>query len=179
MFGYTQEEMTGRRAVEVFPSPEMYVAFGNEAGPLLGKGLPFEAPEVQFRRRDGSAVLVPRARQGGRHRRAAKRARSGSSKTSPKRARRMIEVQAIMTNASFTILFTKNRVITRYNRGFAEMFGYDGDEALGLPGRALYPSDEVYDAASAAAPARCCRPASRSRPKSRWCARTAPRCGCR
>jgi PAS domain S-box-containing protein len=61
-------------------------------------------------------------------------------------------VQAIMTNASISILFTKNRLITRYNRGFAEMFGYEGDEGLGLPGRALYPSDDSYAPRRAAFP---------------------------
>ncbi len=57
----------------------------------------------------------------------------------------LAEVQAIMTNASISILFTKHRVITRYNRGFAEMFGYLGDEALGLSARALYPTEAIYE----------------------------------
>ncbi len=56
----------------------------------------------------------------------------------------LAEVQAIMTNASISILFTKNRVITRYNRGFGDMFGYEGDEGLGVSGRELYPSEEIY-----------------------------------
>ena len=56
----------------------------------------------------------------------------------------LAEVQAIMTNASISILFTKDRVITRYNRGFADMFGYEGDEGLGVSGRALYPSEDTY-----------------------------------
>jgi diguanylate cyclase (GGDEF)-like protein/PAS domain S-box-containing protein len=55
-----------------------------------------------------------------------------------------IEVQAIMTNASISILFTKNRIITRYNRGFAEMFGYGDEEVLGMHARALYASDQAY-----------------------------------
>ena len=62
-----------------------------------------------------------------------------------------MEVAAIMTNASVSILYTKNRQITRYNLGFAAMFGYSGDEALGLPGRALYVSQQSYDLLGAAA----------------------------
>jgi PAS domain-containing protein len=62
-----------------------------------------------------------------------------------------MEVEAIMTNASMSILFTKNRVVTRYNRGFAEMFRYEGDAALGLPGMALYPSRADYEALGAKA----------------------------
>ncbi|HEY0490844.1 MAG TPA: EAL domain-containing protein [Telluria sp.] len=144
MFGFTPEEMTGRRAVEVFPSTEMYVRFGKEAGPLLRRGLSFDAPEVQFKRRDGSlfwcrvrakAVDIDNDEEG--------TIWILEDVTDARQA--MIEGQAIMTNASFTILFTKNRVITRYNRSFGEMFGYADGEALGLPGRALYPSDEVYD----------------------------------
>ena len=145
MFGYTQEEMTGRRAVEVFPSPEVYQQFGREAGPLLGNGLPFEKPEFQFRRRDG-ALFWCRVRA-----KAVEPDRSEEGtiwilEDVTEARQTLIEVQAIMTNASISILFTKNRLITRYNRGFAEMFGYDGDGGLGLPGRALYPSDEAYAA---------------------------------
>ncbi|MFM2085386.1 MAG: hypothetical protein RLZZ237_255, partial [Pseudomonadota bacterium] len=62
-----------------------------------------------------------------------------------------MEVAAIMTNASVSILFTKQRLITRYNTGFAEMFRYRGDEALGLSGRALYVSQHSYDMLGAAA----------------------------
>jgi diguanylate cyclase (GGDEF)-like protein/PAS domain S-box-containing protein len=150
MFGYTRDEMTGRAALEVFPSPEAYRQFGAEAGPLLGNGLPFEKSEFQFLRRDGSLFWC--------------RVRAQAVDTEGREEgtiwiledvtatrQTLIEVQAIMTNASISILFTKNRLITRYNRGFADMFGYVGDEGLGLPGRALYPSDEVYAAVSAAA----------------------------
>jgi diguanylate cyclase (GGDEF)-like protein/PAS domain S-box-containing protein len=144
MFGYTQEEMTGRRAVEVFPSAEAYAQFGQEAGPLLGNGLPFEKNEFQFKRRDGSlfwcrvrakAVDTERSEEG----------TIWILEDVTEARQTLVEVQAIMTNSTISILFTKNRLITRYNRGFAEMFGYDDREALGLPGRALYPSDEIYD----------------------------------
>jgi diguanylate cyclase (GGDEF)-like protein/PAS domain S-box-containing protein len=150
MFGYTREEMTGLRAAEVFPSPEAYQQFGKEAGPLLGNGLPFEKNEFQFRRRDGSlfwcrvrakAVDTDRSEEG----------TIWILEDVTEARQTLIEVQAIMTNASISILFTKNRLITRYNRGFAEMFRYDGDEGLGLPGRALYPDDATYEAVGAAA----------------------------
>jgi diguanylate cyclase (GGDEF)-like protein/PAS domain S-box-containing protein len=150
MFGYTREAMTGLRASEVFPSPEAYQQFGQEAGPLLGNGLPFEKSEFQFRRRDGSLIWC-RVR--------AKAVDTDRSEEGTiwiledvtDARQTLIEVQAIMTNASISILFTKNRLITRYNRGFAEMFGYEGEEGLGLPGRALYPDDASYDAVGALA----------------------------
>jgi diguanylate cyclase (GGDEF)-like protein/PAS domain S-box-containing protein len=143
MFGYTQDQMTGMRAVDVFPSPEVYQDFGRAAGPLLGNGLPFEQPEFQFKKRDGSlfwcrvrakAVDTDRSEEG----------TIWILEDVTEARQTLIEVQALMTNASISILYTKNRIITRYNRGFADMFGYDADEAYGLPGRALYPSDAVY-----------------------------------
>jgi diguanylate cyclase (GGDEF)-like protein/PAS domain S-box-containing protein len=144
MFGYTPEQMTGRPSVAVFASPEVYRQFGAEAGPLLGNGLPFEKPEFEFRRRDGSlfwcrvrakAVDTERSEEG----------TIWILEDVTEARRTLIEVQAIMTNASVSILFTKNRLITRYNRGFAEMFRYQGDEGLGLPARALFASDESYE----------------------------------
>ena len=143
MFGYTPEELQKRRAVEVFPSPDVYAQFGLEAGPLLGNGLPFEKPEFPFKKKDGTlfwcrvrakAVDTERSEEG----------TIWILEDVTEARRTLIEVQALMTNASISILYTKNRIITRYNRGFADMFGYDSSEALGLPGRALYPSDEVY-----------------------------------
>ena len=150
MFGYTQEELFKRRAVEVFPSPEVYAQFGLEAGPLLGNGLPFEKPEFQFKKKGGElfwcrvrakAVDTDRSEEG----------TIWILEDVTEARQTLMEVQSLMTNASISILYTKNRIITRYNRGFADMFGYDLEEALGLPGRALYPSDEVYAAVGAAA----------------------------
>jgi diguanylate cyclase (GGDEF)-like protein/PAS domain S-box-containing protein len=150
MFDYTQDAMTGLRASDVFPSPEAYQQFGSDAGPLLGNGLPFEKSEFQFRKRDGAlfwcrvrakAVDTDRSEEG----------TIWILEDVTEARQTLIEVQSLMTNASISILYTKNRQITRYNRGFADMFGYDATEALGLPGRALYPSDEVYAAVGAKA----------------------------
>ncbi|MFL6659940.1 MAG: PAS domain S-box protein, partial [Massilia sp.] len=150
MFGYTQEEMTGLRAVVVFPSPEVYQQFGSEAGPLLGNAQPFEKSEFQFKKKDGTlfwcrvrakAVDTDRSEEG----------TIWILEDVTVARQTLNEVHALMTNASISILYTKNRLITRYNRGFADMFGYDDTEALGLPGRALYPSDEVYAAVGAKA----------------------------
>ncbi len=150
MFGYERDELIGRPSADVFPSAEMYEEFGREAAPLLGNGLPFEKNEYQFRRKDGTLIWC-RVRA-----KAVDDAHSDGGTiwiledVSQTRQTQM-EVEAIMTNASVSILFTKNRVITRYNRGFAEMFRYRGDEGLGLPGRSLYISQESYDQLGAAA----------------------------
>ncbi|MRW86215.1 EAL domain-containing protein [Pseudoduganella sp. FT26W] len=144
MFGYAPGEMEGLHSAVVFQSPETYEAFGREASPSLSAGAPFEKAAQQFKRKDGSlfwcrvrANAVDFEHRGG-----------GTiwilEDVTHSRQTQM-EVEAIMTNASMSILFTKNRIITRYNRGFAEMFGYDERAGLGLPGRALYPSQEAYD----------------------------------
>jgi hypothetical protein len=86
-----------------------------------------------------------------------------------------MEVEAIMTNASMSILFTKNRVITRYNRGFAEMFRYTGDPAWACPARAVSIAG-AYDR-WAPKPIPSSRSASRSRPRSRCAAPTTAPCG--
>ena len=58
----------------------------------------------------------------------------------------LLELRAILENATVGILFTRQRVLIQANPLCAQMFGYGADEMIGLPGRALYPSDEAYDA---------------------------------
>ncbi|MGB9991194.1 bifunctional diguanylate cyclase/phosphodiesterase [Massilia sp. SM-13] len=144
MFGYSRDEMTGQHASIVFISQEIYDEFGKEAGPFLGTGRPFEKKEFQFRRKDGSlfwcrvrAKAVDQEHNNG--------GTIWILEDVTQSRQTQMEVEAIMENASISILFTKNRIITRYNRGFAEMFRYDGDEGLGMPGMSLYPSQEAYD----------------------------------
>jgi diguanylate cyclase (GGDEF)-like protein/PAS domain S-box-containing protein len=149
MFGYTREDMYGRPAVELFESPEVYGRFGAEAGPVLGAGLPFEKKEMQFRCKDGALIWCRVRAQ------AVSKVKDGGTiwimEDITQSRQTQMEVEAIMTNASISILFTKNRIITRYNRGFGDMFRYDGDEGLGMPGYSLYPSMAAYEALGAAA----------------------------
>ncbi|WP_372528417.1 PAS domain-containing hybrid sensor histidine kinase/response regulator, partial [Piscinibacter sp.] len=56
------------------------------------------------------------------------------------------EMEAIMRNAPVGIVFTRERRITRYNRKFGQMYGYENDSAVGLPARVLYRSDVDYGA---------------------------------
>jgi len=149
MFGYTREDMYGRPAVELFVSPEVYGQFGAEAGPVLGAGLPFEKKEMQFRRKDGALIWCRVRAQ------AISKIKDGGTiwimEDITQSRQTQMEVEAIMTNASISILFTKNRIITRYNRGFGDMFRYDGDEGLDMPGYSLYPSMQAYEDLGAAA----------------------------
>ena len=144
MFGYAPGEMEGQPALVLFQSQQDYDDFGKEAGPPLSAGQPYEKDAHEFRRKDGSLFWCRvRARA------VDDQHRGGGTiwimEDVTRSLQTQMEVEAIMTNASMSILFTKNRIITRYNRGFAEMFRYNGDSGLGLPGRALYPSQESYD----------------------------------
>ncbi|HTJ97336.1 MAG TPA: EAL domain-containing protein [Rhodocyclaceae bacterium] len=61
----------------------------------------------------------------------------------------LLELQAILDNATVGILFTRNRMLVRCNALCAEMFRYTQEEFLNLPGRAIYPSDEIYESLAA------------------------------
>lgn len=63
----------------------------------------------------------------------------------------LLELRAILENATVGILFTRNRTLVRGNPAFAQMFGYAEHAYKGLPGRALYPSDAAYEAVGAEA----------------------------
>jgi len=49
----------------------------------------------------------------------------------------LLELRAILENATVGILFTRNRLLVRANPLFAQMFGYAENGFAGLPGRAL------------------------------------------
>ncbi len=64
----------------------------------------------------------------------------------------LLELRAILENATVGILFSRNRVLVRANPQFAQMFGFDSvKEVVGQPGLVLYPSQEAYDALGAEA----------------------------
>ena len=54
------------------------------------------------------------------------------------------EMEALMRNAPVGLVFTRDRHIVRYNPRMAEMFGFDGDKAVGQPARILYRSEAEY-----------------------------------
>ncbi|HWW68569.1 MAG TPA: PAS domain S-box protein, partial [Duganella sp.] len=144
MFGYAIEDMIGMPASGIFPSPESYEAFASEARARLDNGKPFESAAFEFRRKDG-ALFWCRVRANAMNEVNTDGGAIWILEDVTTTRQTQMEVEAIMTNASMSILFTKNRIITRYNRGFGDMFCYPGDSGLGLPGRALYPSQQAYE----------------------------------
>ena len=63
----------------------------------------------------------------------------------------LLELRAILENATVGILFSRSRHIVRVNPRCAVMFGYTVDALVGQQGRVLYPSDECYEALAAEA----------------------------
>ena len=85
------------------------------------------------------------------HRKAEARSDANSPAAAQAMPQAILELRAILENATVGILFTRNRLLVRANPVFAQMFGYAGQSYLGLPGRALYPSDAAYEALGAEA----------------------------
>jgi diguanylate cyclase (GGDEF)-like protein/PAS domain S-box-containing protein len=143
MLCQTPEEIVSQHPAEYFMSRAQYDDFLAEFLEAMAAGRMFEELEYQFRRRDGSVFWCRvRAKAVDSSDRDAGTIWILEDVTDARQA--LIEVEAIMTNASISILYTKHDVITRYNRGFAEMFGYDDREALGMPARALYAGAPGY-----------------------------------
>lgn len=151
IFGYGRDELDGQPGSVIYPSLEAYQQLGAEAGPLLGSGQAF-SKDLQFRRKDGSLVwcrVYAKAFDPEDNRRGTvwivedieevRRAQASLAET-------VRELDAILSNASVGIVITRDRRLVRYNASFADMFGFSGDEGVGLSGRVLYRSDEEYQA---------------------------------
>ncbi|MGO4476576.1 EAL domain-containing protein [Massilia sp. 2TAF26] len=150
MLGYDACELVGRDPVEFFFSRTQYAAFMEKAIQVLAAGELFEQAEIQLRRRDGSLIWCRiRAKAVDMTSREAGTIWILEDVTEAHQA--LIEVQAIMTNASIGIFFTRERVITRANSSFDRMFGYREGETLERLTRILYADDQSFDALGVAA----------------------------
>lgn len=150
MFDYAPADLAECQASVLFANIEEYEAFRAEFSRVITSGQLFEMPVQRLRRRDGSTFLGRiRARAVSSDRRDAGTVWMVEDVSEARASQ--IEVQAIMNNTAIGIMFTRDRQLTRYNRGFAEMFGYGGDEAIGMPVRALYRDEQRHIAVGTAA----------------------------
>jgi PAS domain S-box-containing protein len=152
IFGYPNAEaLAGRPSITMYPDAESFNRLGSEAGPLLSAGKSFQA-EWEFRKADGSPVWC---RLYGKAINPSNTDQgtvwivediTESKRTQAALHQTLRELEALMRNAPVGLVFTRERRILRYNRKFCEMYGFKGDEGVGLPARVLYPSDEAYEA---------------------------------
>lgn len=149
MFGYATEEVVGMPSRTFFESEQAYERLRKDGDLRLSAGTPYQT-EIQMKRKDGSLFwcrLIAKAVD-------PRRTGQGTiwiieDVTEAHRGREilhstLLELQAIMNNASVAILFTRARHIVRYNPRFAEMFGFEGNEGVGKHAVCLYPTPEVY-----------------------------------
>ena len=57
----------------------------------------------------------------------------------------LLELRAILDNATVGIMFTRNRKVVQANSRVAEMLGYQRDDLIGLSGAEFFPSSEAYE----------------------------------
>lgn len=58
----------------------------------------------------------------------------------------LLELRAILENATIGILFSRNRLLVQANLQFAQMFGFASvEDVIGQPGMVLYPSQAAYE----------------------------------
>jgi diguanylate cyclase (GGDEF)-like protein/PAS domain S-box-containing protein len=143
MLGYAAADLVGHSPVGLFASRAQFDAFIAEAQVVLDTGSLFEKAEVQLRRSDASLIWCRiRAKALDAADRDAGIVWIVEDVSEARRA--LIEVQAIMTNASIGIFFTRERKITRYNECFARTFGFGPHEVLGLSTRVLYANEQEF-----------------------------------
>ena len=142
MLGYTPEELTDINPVSVFAAPGQYQPFVDAAVGVLSSGGLYEG-ELQLRHRDGT-LLWCRIRAKAVDVRAREAGTVWIVEDITAKRRALTEVQAIMTNATVGIFFTRERVITRCNDCFARMFGYGEAEVLGRSTRLMYTDDQAF-----------------------------------
>jgi diguanylate cyclase (GGDEF)-like protein/PAS domain S-box-containing protein len=143
MLGYPPGELINRSPADFFASKADYELIAEEAVAVLATGALYEKTEIQLRRRDGKAIWCRlRAKAVDMSSREAGTIWILEDVTEARQA--MTEVQAIMTNGTVGIFFTRERNITRYNRCFAGMFGYGEREAEGMSTRVLFTDADTY-----------------------------------
>ncbi|RYF04147.1 MAG: EAL domain-containing protein, partial [Oxalobacteraceae bacterium] len=142
MLGYSANELTDVDPVSVFAAPAQYQAFVDAAVKVLSDGGLYQG-ELQLRHRDG-ALLWCRIRAKAVDVRAREAGTVWIVEDVTAERQALTEVQAIMTNATVGIFFTRERVITRCNGCFAAMFGYNESEVLDQSTRLMFTDDDAF-----------------------------------
>ena len=148
-------DMLGSSSISLYPNAESFYSLGKSAFSVMAQGLAYKS-EVLMRRRDGSLfwshltgkLVNPADTDEGSiwiiddiHEEKQAQERLQAS---------LAEQKLILNNAMFGIVFLHNRQLTRCNRQFEVILGYDPGELLGCSSRTWYLSDQDWaDAGSA------------------------------
>lgn len=147
---YCQAELTGAPALQIYADRESYNRIGAEAYPLLNTGELY-LTTIQLKRKNGSLVWCKLR---------GKMIASGhkeqgfiwivddiSQEMASRKVLKQIstEQQLILDNAMVGIVFLKNRIVTRCNSRFADMFGYKSSDLIGRTTEALHQNNAAFE----------------------------------
>ncbi|WP_119964996.1 sensor domain-containing protein [Simplicispira lacusdiani] len=151
IFGYeSPEALIGQQSESFHPDPTAFRELGRAAYPVVSAGQTFRVERI-MRRRDGTMFW----------------GRLSGSLINPKDTSEgsiwiiddideqknaqvqldaaICEKQILLDNAMVGIVYLRDRQLTRCNRHFEQMLGYEPGELLGSPSRRWLPSDEAWE----------------------------------
>lgn len=149
IFGYPLAELIGKLGVEVYENKKSFAAIGAEAYPLLNQGEAYSR-RLKMRRKDdrliwcsinGKMITPGQPDQG-----FIWIVHDIDDEVRAERTLQQVmhEQQLILEHATIGISFLKDRIITRCNYKFAEIFGYQPHELIGTCTQNLHRSNYDY-----------------------------------
>ncbi|MBS1139068.1 MAG: diguanylate cyclase/phosphodiesterase with sensor(s) [Proteobacteria bacterium] len=157
--GYSSDELRGMATANLHASEESHEELNRQSSPLLSAGKSFSATK-QFRRKDGHLIwcqlfakaIDPNDPSRGIVWITADITEAVSTRDALEKSSR--EMEALMANSSVGIVVTRDRKIVRYNQRFGNLFGFPGENGIGVDTSSLYRSAEEHtDLNRRAAPA--------------------------
>ena len=155
MYGYSVEELLGQSSAILYPDEDEYSSVGTAAYPKLTDGSLY-SHQLRMRRKDGSLFWTQiRGKIISNHEPALGYIWIIEDVDAHIQANLALESilqeqQLILDHAMVGIVFLKNRRVTRCNRRFEEIFGYQEGELQGAPSRAWYLTDKDWQHAGEA-----------------------------
>jgi diguanylate cyclase (GGDEF)-like protein/PAS domain S-box-containing protein len=156
ILGYAAGELEGMPGEIIYPSLEIYEELGSRIGPILAGGNRLDV-EMQLKRKDGTLVWAQIRAKAVDHADTSKgtiwivdditerKLTKDLLHAEKERAQEtLLELNAILQNASVGIALTRHRTIIQCSPRFNEILGYAPGELQGQPGATIYPSLESY-----------------------------------
>ncbi|MGB0467902.1 MAG: sensor domain-containing protein [Pontibacterium sp.] len=152
IYGYQADELVGQSSQILYPSQEAYEAVGDAAYPRLMEGTLY-THKLRMKRKDGSLFwtqirgkIISCDEPGLGYIWMIKDIDDHMQANQALKAI-LNEQQLILDHAMVGIVFLKKRLVTRCNRRFEEIFGYDKGELKGASSRLWYHSEDAWSEA--------------------------------